>query len=861
MPNALFHVWIPNALFHKAELVEKLADEVNMSLNYFSDSGWDMAPYIEAIDSQQSSCFILKFFCDLLCIRRESTGSRTEGRALEMMDKLVEGISNSSPGVTQNDSDAPGAVKWLRCGTINQNDELNCGLLTCDTFSRCSLGDVTNNDACYEKALEFSNDKSARAKARDVEKALDGFARAVQLDPDNGEAWNNIACLYALFFVIMAFHPLALYSLIWCQSSSSSICKNGYAEPPESASSSDWTPAHQQQYKENIQRNATALRYIQQGVNSDGVQDFCSRVTEIVNQIKGCEDSIEDKKVNEKVLRCLPPKFDHVAAAIEESRDLSKMTFSDLSRSLRSHEQRINRPSSQPTEQAFQSKINNSNQNKSSKKDQKNRGSSQRNGQRGKGKREQNDNCNKWKNDRGNSQQNSDSQCIICNRSNHESKDCRYKCTRCRIPNHSQRDCWYQNKKGKNEANFTKEGDGDYLFYSSKGAERESYNLWYLDSGCSNHMTGERDIFISLDQSFNSQVKLGDGKMQKVVGKGTIAVHTKGGNKKLISDVLYVPNLTQNLLSVEQLIQKGFSIYFDDEKCKIIDKTNNHTVAVVEMSKNKVFPLVMPLDENVALKTENSDLSNLWHLRYGHLNYKGLNLLKQKNMVIGLPDVGRYEKVCEGCIYGKMHRLPFPKNSWRAKAPLELVHADICGPTRTLSLNNRRYFILFVDDYTRMMWIYLLNEKAEAFSIFLQFKALAERQSGWKMKTLRIDRGGEFIYTPLMNYCRDNGIQRQLTISRSPQQNGVAEWKNRTIVEMARSMLKGKDIPNNLWAEACHTAVYILNRSPTKAIRDKTPFEAWHNRKPTVDHLKIFGSIAYEKIIEEICISFSYFLQ
>ncbi|KAH9723491.1 hypothetical protein KPL70_007130 [Citrus sinensis] len=604
------------------------------------------------------------------------------------------------------------------------------------------------------------------------------------------------------------------------------VVEDGYAEPPESASSSDWTPAHQQQYKENIQRNATTLRYIQQGVSksifprifgvkkaknaweilkqefqgsekavtiklqtlwkefdnlsmkdSDGVQDFCSRVTEIVNQIKGCGDSIEDKKVNEKVLRCLPPKFDHVAAAIEESRDLSKMTFSDLSGSLRSHEQRINRPS-----------------------------------------------------------------------------NCRYKCTRCRIPNHSQRDCWYQNKKGKDEANFTKEGDGDYLFYSSKGAERELYNLWYLDSGCSNHMTGERDIFISLDQSFNSLVKLGDGKMQKAVGKGTIAVHTKGGNKKLISDVLYVPNLTQYLLSVGQLIQKGFSIYFDDEKCKIIDKTNNHTVAVVEMSKNKVFPLVMPLDENVALKTENLDLSNLWHLRYGHLNYKGLNLLKQKNMVTGLPDVGRYEKVCEGCIYGKMHRLPFPKNSWRAKAPLELVHADICGPTRTLSLNNRRYFILFVDDYTRMMWIYFLNEKSEAFSTFLQFKALAERQSGCKMKTLRTDRSGEFIYTPFMNYCRDNGIQRQLTVSRSPQQNGVAERKNRTIVEMARSMLKGKGIPNNLWAEACHTAMYILNREKFDEKGEKYLFIGYSDESkgywllnPTTNKLVISRDVVFDE--------------
>ncbi|KAH9707150.1 TPR REGION domain-containing protein [Citrus sinensis] len=257
----------------------------------FSDSGWDMAPYIEAIDSQQSSCFILKFFCDLLRIRWESTHSRTKGRALEMMDKLVEGISNSSPGVTQRIPfcyviyvpTIPALRKeyaklFVSCGligeaikifevldlwdnliycncllgkkaaavelikarlsekpndpTLCQNDELNCGLLTCDTFCRCSLGGVTNNDACYEKALEVSNDKSlarsaynrgeyetskilreaamalnslypdgwfalgaAALKARDVEKALDVFTRAVQLDPENGEAWNIIACL------------------------------------------------------------------------------------------------------------------------------------------------------------------------------------------------------------------------------------------------------------------------------------------------------------------------------------------------------------------------------------------------------------------------------------------------------------------------------------------------------------------------------------------------------------------------------------------------------------------------------------------------------------------------------------------
>ena len=129
-------------------------------------------------------------------------------------------------------------------------------------------------------------------------------------------------------------------------------------------------------------------------------------------------------------------------------------------------------------------------------------------------------------------------------------------------------------------------------------------------------------------------------------------------------------------------------------------------------------------------------------------------------MVIGLPNISIDEKVCKRCVYGKMHRLPFPKTSWRAKAPLELVHADIFGPTRTLSLGNKRYFILFVDDFTRMMWLYFLNEKSEAFSMFLEFKALVERQSGHQLKTLQTDLGGEFIYTSFMNYCKNEGIQR-----------------------------------------------------------------------------------------------------
>ena len=146
------------------------------------------------------------------------------------------------------------------------------------------------------------------------------------------------------------------------------------------------------------------------------------------------------------------------------------------------------------------------------------------------------------------------------------------------------------------------------------------------------------------------------------------------------------------------------------------------------------------------------------------------------------------------------------------------------------------------------MWVYFLEQKSEAFKFFMQFKALAEKQSGYSLKILRTDRGGEFMSHEFQDFCKKHGIKRELTVRLTPQQNEVAERKNQTITEMARSMLQGKNLPKNFWAEAVNTAVYILNRSPTKAMLNKTPYEAWCDRKPLVEHFKIFGCVAYSHI-------------
>lgn len=241
--------------------------------------------------------------------------------------------------------------------------------------------------------------------------------------------------------------------------------------------------------------------------------------------------------------------------------------------------------------------------------------------------------------------------------------------------------------------------------------------------------------------------------------------------------------------------------------------------------------------------------SCLWHRRLGHLNYESLKLLYQKKMVYGLPRIEEKSGVCEGCVFGKHHRKPFPKEgAWRAKQVLELVHTDVCGPTNTLSHGKNRYFILFIDDFTRMTWVYFMRQKSEAFVIFKKFKALVEKQSGRFIKMLRSDQGKEYTSNEFHKFCEDEGVERQLTVGYIPQQNGVSERKNQTVMEMAKSMLLEKGLPKTFWPEAVNTAVYLMNRCPTKAVWKKTPFEAWSGRTPSVNQLKFFGCVCYAQI-------------
>jgi len=178
---------------------------------------------------------------------------------------------------------------------------------------------------------------------------------------------------------------------------------------------------------------------------------------------------------------------------------------------------------------------------------------------------------------------------------------------------------------------------------------------------------------------------------------------------------------------------------------------------------------------------------------------------------------------------------------WRAGDALELVHIDLCGPILPETTGGTKYFMLVVDDSTRWMSVFFLKTKDQATAAFAKFKAVAENSSGNLIEVVRSDRGGEFLSTAFKSICEGAGIDRQFTAPYSPQQNGVVERRNRTVMEMSRSLLKSMKVPGCFWDEVVKHSVYLLNRLPTKAMGYKTPFEGWTARKPYLGHLRIFG--------------------
>jgi hypothetical protein len=185
----------------------------------------------------------------------------------------------------------------------------------------------------------------------------------------------------------------------------------------------------------------------------------------------------------------------------------------------------------------------------------------------------------------------------------------------------------------------------------------------------------------------------------------------------------------------------------------------------------------------------------------------------------------------EHCIYGKKNRVRFPSGATRAKGILELIHSDVFGLVHVPSLGKSMYYVSFIDDFSMNTWIYFLRKKSEVFDKFKEFKALVENQTEKKIKVLRTDNGGEFYKNEFEEFCKKCGIERKKNTMYTPQQNGVVERMNRTLMEKARSMLSSVGLGQEFWAEAVGTACYMVNRSPSSVLDNKTPHEVWSGKE------------------------------
>lgn len=336
-------------------------------------------------------------------------------------------------------------------------------------------------------------------------------------------------------------------------------------------------------------------------------------------------------------------------------------------------------------------------------------------------------------------------------------------------------------------------------------------------------------------------------------GTGDVKMKVTLRNSKVndikLKDTMLVPKFKNNLLSVSRMTDNGYTVTFK-EKCAFVNRQDGST-ALVAKRQGQLY-VVDEAEQSQILAARDVKDDNLlrWHQRFGHLNLRDLNKLSSQEMVIGLNMKGNSKELnCEICNKCKIHQLPYKNSTKREKEKLGLVHSDICGPMSVPSLGGARYFVTFIDDKSRYVEVVMLKKRSDVITAFKAYKKRAEKETGCQIKKIRTDNAKEYVSKEFNDFLEEEGIKRQLSVEYCPQQNGVAERANRTLVEMARCMLLQSGVPDSLWAEAINTAAYIRNRCPTKLLENLTPMEAWSFEKPYVGFMRIFGSkvIALEK--------------
>ncbi|KAL0641693.1 hypothetical protein Bca4012_102979 [Brassica carinata] len=355
-----------------------------------------------------------------------------------------------------------------------------------------------------------------------------------------------------------------------------------------------------------------------------------------------------------------------------------------------------------------------------------------------------------------------------------------------------------------------------------------------IDSGATHHMISDRSL-ISEVKAATGSVMIANGARIPIEGVGNLKLFEKN------SPAFYLPQFTSNLISVKKAtVDLDCQVVFRPNEVEFQDLKTGRVIGRGD-SRNQLYHLQTaknsnPIDSICLSSTADRCDSITWHARLGHPHARAIELIR--------PDMSFNHLECEACILGKHCRTVFPTSETIYANCFDLVHSDV-WTAPCMSRENQKYFVTFIDEKSKYTWITLLPSKDRVFEAFVNFQAYVTNHYNATVKVLRSDNGGEYTSHAFKNHLAKHGIVHQTSCPYTPQQNGVAERKNRHLMEVARSMMYHANVPKRFWGDAVQTACYLINRIPTKVLKNLSPFEVLNKSKPHIDHLRVFGCLCY----------------
>lgn len=439
--------------------------------------------------------------------------------------------------------------------------------------------------------------------------------------------------------------------------------------------------------------------------------------------------------------------------------------------------------------------------------------------------------------------------CYKCGKQGHIAKSCLKKdyscqnkgkqCSICKKTNHVEEDCFFRKKHGQ------KNDENKVAFFAGYSNNLEDLEF-IVDSGATTHMVKNKEILTNAEKC---DTNIGIAKKNQNMKSEEVG--SVNGDNCVLKNVLYIPELSKNLLSVNAITENGGEVTFTKNSV-LITKDNEEILQGVKQ-KNGLFLVKLCSEEKkeeAMLGDEKIQLVEEWHRKLGHLGKTNMKKLLKLSTGINITEkeCENLNKVCEVCMQAKQTRLPFENSRKLASRPLEIIYTDVCGPIEPNTWDNKKYILTFIDDYTHYTMVYLLTGKYEVVSFVKQYIMEVEAYLNFKVSKLRCDNGREYINEDLKSWCKSKGIVIDATIPYTPQLNGKAERLNRTIMEKARALIFDSEMNKHFWGEAVYMATYLINRSPTECLK-VTPAEMWLKKKPDLTKLQIFGCEVHAKVL------------